>query len=109
MNTPHPNNPVKQSVFNFIVQFKQRHDGNSPSMREIMAGCNIRSTSVVNYYLELLVKDGMIVCSEDAQRSRMISVVGGTWLAPAPSPFFSKNEETLTDFKQAGTHNNVSY
>jgi repressor LexA len=64
-------------VFEFIVGFKRAHDGISPSMREILEGCDISSTSLVNYYLERLVDKGLIERYGDWGKSRNLMVVGG--------------------------------
>ncbi len=80
---PHPN-PAKRrhdlgQLFGFIIAFKSEHDGNSPTMREIMRGCAIPSTSVCSYNLELLEASGRIrLCREGVHASR-IEVVGGVW------------------------------
>ncbi len=71
-------NKKAEAVFNFIVQFKRDHDGNSPSIREIQQGCRISSTSMVEFYLDCLVDDGRISMA-DHFKSRMISVTGGEW------------------------------
>ncbi len=69
-----------EEIYRFIVAFKQAHDGNSPTLREIGAGCAISSTSVVVYHLGLLAKAGRIrLCREDRSRARRIEVVGGAW------------------------------
>ncbi len=65
-------------LFNFIVGFKSEHDGNSPTIREIMVGCDIPSTSVCSYNLRLLAKSGRIRLFEGVHASR-IEVVGGHW------------------------------
>ena len=65
------------SVYLFIVDFKKKHDGNSPTLREIAEGCNVSATSLVKYYLEFLVEAGLIEVTGD--KSRMIMVTGGEW------------------------------
>ncbi len=75
--------PVRLRIFDFIVQFKKEHDGNSPTNREIMDACKISSTSVVSYYLDLLVKAGLINRCGAPGASRMIEVAGGHWTVPA--------------------------
>lgn len=64
-------------VFNFIVAYKTKHDGNSPTTREIGAACGISSTSMVNYYLDRLAQAGRITI--EPGMNRMISVTGGIW------------------------------
>lgn len=62
-----------ETVYEFIVKFKKEHDGNSPTIREIGAACNISSTSAVAYILKVLVRRGLITVDRD------ISVVGAEW------------------------------
>jgi SOS-response transcriptional repressor LexA len=73
------------NVYQFIVAFKRDHDGVSPSISEIQKDCGLSSTSVVRSYLQELERLGMIVCkySQGKSLSRMIQVVGGSWIAPA--------------------------
>lgn len=66
-------------VYEFIVSYKKKHDGNSPSMREIMTDLNISSTSVVTYHLEKLERMGLIKRVANGQ-TRQIEVTGGRWM-----------------------------
>jgi SOS-response transcriptional repressor LexA len=70
-----------EDVFLFIVRFKKRHDGNSPSMREISDECNIPSTSNVNRILTKLQDAGKIEITSGG-KSRAIQVVGARWIPP---------------------------
>lgn len=83
--------PRQQKVYKFICAFKEDHDGIAPTISEIGNGCGIKSTSTVKYYLDCLVRHGMILCDYGVGKSRMISVVGGRWIPPSrgvslPSP-----------------------
>lgn len=73
---------IKVKVYDFIVEFKKNHDGNSPSIREIGRAVGITSTSVTNYYLESLAGMEIIKLKKQGS-SRMISVSGGSWTPPA--------------------------
>jgi SOS-response transcriptional repressor LexA len=64
-------------LFAWIVQYKSLHDGNSPTTREMMIGCELRSTSVVAWHLSRLEKEGKI--RRELDRARGIYVVGGKW------------------------------
>lgn len=66
-----------QEIFDFIVQYKTANDGQSPTMREMMGGTDITSTSVITYYLDTLVEYGLILRVD--KESRGIQVVGGKW------------------------------
>lgn len=64
-------------VFDFIVSYKISHDGNSPSIREIMFNFGINSTSMVRAWLIRMQRLGWIHCDYEAPRS--IVVTGGQW------------------------------
>lgn len=64
-------------VFDFVVEFKHKHDGNSPTLREICDGLQISSTSMAHRALADLHKQGRI--RVDTSRARGIIVVGGRW------------------------------
>ena len=68
-----------QAIYSFVVAHKRRHDGNSPSFRQIRKACNISSTSMVSFYLDKLVEEGKITLDVGA---RIISVVGAEWRMP---------------------------
>ena len=78
-----PLHSTTDKVFDFIVTYKARHDGCSPTIREIMLGLSISSTSVVRYHLQQLSDQGkidLIVRDADGNRSsKNIQVVGGQW------------------------------
>ena len=74
--------PAHRRVYEFIVAYKQAHDGNSPTIREIGAACGISSTSVVVYWLQRLQRDGLIHRPEPQIGNRYaskIELVGGQW------------------------------
>lgn len=79
-NKVNPVNPRRRAMYEFILEYKQAHDGNSPSVREIGARLGIESTSMVMYYLRQLEELDLILIS--SARSRMIQVVGAQWLPP---------------------------
>ena len=66
-----------QSVYDFIIKYKINNDGLSPTLREIMAGTDITSTSIASYYLGILEGVGLI--HHNPNISRGIRVVGGKW------------------------------
>ena len=67
-------------VYDFIVRHKRSHDGSSPSVREIMATCDISSTSAVRHLLEGLQFEGLVKLHS---RARSIEVIGAQWTLPA--------------------------
>lgn len=67
-------------VFEAIIAHKRLHDGNSPSLREIMRATGITSISVTWYHLQRLVNAGLVRTPPSLNiRSRSIEVVGGQW------------------------------
>lgn len=68
----------KSTIFNFIVRYKRKNDGNSPSNREIMAKCKVSSLSEVHRFLYLLEQDGRIERPKKGI-SKAIKVIGGEW------------------------------
>lgn len=84
----------RQAVFDFIVSYKRSHDGNSPTLRQIMDACGITSTSVASYALRGLARAGKIRILPGSQG---IVVIGGCWSISSsvlpPSPIFPKMGE----------------
>ena len=76
-------NPIQsdkyQKILDYIVAFKVEHNGNSPTFRQIADACGISSSSLVNTYLDRMVKLRMI---ERKGSIRMIEVPGSRWLPP---------------------------
>jgi len=64
--------PKQQSILRFIRGFIQQHDY-PPSIRQIQDGCQISSTSVVDYNLKALERQGFI--RRDREVSRAIEVL----------------------------------
>lgn len=76
-------NDAAMRVYRFVVRYKQRHDGCSPSLREIVERLNLSSTSMAAYYLAMLEVDGLVRRPDiDGVASRCIEIVGGRWIAP---------------------------
>jgi len=65
-------------VYRFILAFKKSHNGNSPSMREILEGTGSASTSTVSKSIGKLVKLGYL--KMDNSKARNISVPGSVWV-----------------------------
>jgi len=64
--------PKQNSILRFIRRFIEEHDY-PPSIRQIQDGCNISSTSVVDYNLKKLEGDGYI--RRDREVSRAIELL----------------------------------
>ncbi len=65
-------------IFEWIINYKAEHDGNSPTVRQIGKGVGIPSTSVVRYNLDEMERNGWIHLLRDGS-TRGIVVVGGHW------------------------------
>jgi SOS-response transcriptional repressor LexA len=70
-------------ILEFIVDYKTRHDGVAPTLREIMDASKITSTSAAIYVLGRLVKQDKIRLFGASGQTRCIAVVGATWSPPA--------------------------
>lgn len=66
--------PKQQGILRFLQEFIQEHDY-PPSIRDIQHGCDISSTSVVDYNLKRLEEKGFI--RRDREVSRAIELLGG--------------------------------
>ncbi len=64
-----------QRILDFIQDYQRKHK-HPPSIREIGESCGISSTSVVNYYLDQLERNGHI--ERDRKISRGLRVTGQT-------------------------------
>src|SRR3954466_1403769 len=65
--------PKQQDILGFMRDFIDEHDY-PPSIRDIQDGCDISSTSVVDYNLKALERLGYI--RRDREVSRAIELVG---------------------------------
>ena len=75
----------QEALLRYIIRYKSEHDGNSPTVREMMRAVGITSTSIVNYNLLALERRGHIsrpIADEGnhGSASRSITVVGGRWV-----------------------------
>jgi hypothetical protein len=68
---------TRDQVFEFIVRYKQEHDGLSPSLAEIASECQL-SPSTVKYHLLVLERDRRI----RVIGRRSIEIPGGAWKGP---------------------------
>lgn len=72
------------AIYAYILTYKAAHDGNSPSIRDMMDGLGISSTSVVAHHLRYLSDAGRIHMPYGTTRN--IQVPGGRWVAPVQEP-----------------------
>ena len=75
----------KKQIYEYIVWYKTRHGGCSPSGQEIRNGCSlIGSWPQARMHINQLVKEGKL--KKTNNNIRTVDVVGGVWLAPL-SPY----------------------
>jgi repressor LexA len=97
----------QQAIFAFIRDFIREHDY-PPSIRDIQDGCGISSTSVVDYNLKALERQGVIRRDREVSRAielvgrkRMVSVpVVGQIAAGQPIPVPSADTWRAQDFEE---------
>jgi hypothetical protein len=65
---------LRDTIFNFVVEFKRTHDGLGPRLREIADHVNL-SESTVKYHLMIMEIEGRIRFLHRPG----IEVVGGAW------------------------------
>lgn len=68
----------REAMLHYIITYKQEHDGQAPTIRDIMDALGISSTSVVSHHLARLEREGRIERSRADSRS--IRVRGGRWV-----------------------------
>jgi repressor LexA len=73
----------QQRILDYIREFIEEHDY-PPSIRQIQEACDISSTSVVDYNLKALEKQGLI--RRDREVSRAIEILHGGRRAPRVVP-----------------------
>jgi repressor LexA len=72
---------TRERIFKFIHEFYDAH-GYSPTVRDILKGCNISSTAVVQHHLDVLDRDGRIQRDPEVFRSIRVSGVKGFTSVP---------------------------
>jgi DNA-binding transcriptional ArsR family regulator len=70
---------TREQIFNYLVQYKEEHDGNTPSNRQIAAACHV-SPSTVAHHLARLERAHRLRLTDDEYRN--IEIVGGQWVRP---------------------------
>ncbi|MGU8365225.1 LexA family protein [Clostridium perfringens] len=63
----------KEEIYTFLINFI-KEKGYQPTIREIAHAVNLKSTSTVYGYLEMLEKDGLIKLGKSEQRGRKRSI-----------------------------------
>ncbi len=66
------------AILRYIIRYKCDHDGDSPTMREIMQAVGITAVSIVHHNLDALERRGHI--QRRGTKARSISVPGGRYV-----------------------------
>ena len=82
----------QQLILDFIRSFIDEH-GYPPTIRDIQKGCDVSSTSVVDYNLNVLRKRGLL--DRDDRVSRGLGLPGLIRDRPAAAPQFLSRRETV--------------
>ena len=77
MNPKKELHPKQKELLDYIIAYKTRHDGTSPTFREMRDALDVSTTSLVSYRLDRLEYLGYI--KRPAYNKRSIQVVGGEW------------------------------
>lgn len=64
--------PTRQNILHFIREFVEER-GYSPTIRDILKGCSISSTAVVQHHLNVLEREGIIHRDPEVFRSIQLS------------------------------------
>ncbi len=81
MRKPSPTNRTRQSILRFIHDFIAAK-GYAPTVRDILRGCNISSTAVVQHHLNVLEREGYI--HRDPEVFRSIQLTNRKKTVPVP-------------------------
>lgn len=87
-----PRKPLYDNIYNYIVTYKRKHNGVSPTIAQIAAHINKKSSSFVHYRLQEMSNDGRIEYHHKPT-SRGIVVSNSTWHAPDVRPPWFPNEQ----------------
>lgn len=90
-------------IFAMVIAYKLAHDGNAPSVRQLMAMLDYSSPAGVQFALEILYDAGLL--ERGSKRARYLKVVGGSWRYAGPEPADLSYEaldafDAICDFKQ---------
>ena len=75
MSRKEEHHPAMDTVLRYIIEYKQAHQGASPTLREIQHECGLSSTSMVRHYLHKLEKDTAV----EVHGVKDIRVNGAEW------------------------------
>lgn len=79
---------TRDQIFDFIVQYKQTHDGNSPTTREIADACYLSSLTTVRHHLMNLELENRLRIADEGHYQ--FEIVGSHWE-------YETSEQTASD------------
>jgi hypothetical protein len=84
------------NLFEFIISYKESHDGNSPTYREMCAGIGVSSTNSIFQYIRKMEKHGLIEVIDGK-----LCLTEGLWkydpLAEKGDALYVESHTTTTD------------
>lgn len=114
-------NATRERIFSFLYDFRNKHDY-MPTVRDILKGCNISSTAVVQHHLDVLEREGRIHRDPEVFRSirlttkrnitsvPLLGFIAAGKPIPVPTPDTWNNQELDTvDLPQELTGNKQLY
>lgn len=65
---------IAVNLFEFIISYKESHDGNTPTYREMCQGIGVSSTNTIFQYIKKMEKEGLILVVDGK-----LCLPGGKW------------------------------
>lgn len=73
-------NETTERVYQFVLDYKRKYAGESPTFQEIMKGARLSTKSLVAFHLQSLDEKGLLVVERDIERRACrIAVPGAVW------------------------------
>ena len=69
----------RTALYDYIVEYKTTHGGETPRLRDMMTETGLASPSVVHYHLRLMADEGLIRLVNDGGKMRHIAIPGECW------------------------------
>jgi SOS-response transcriptional repressor LexA len=87
---------IAVNLFEFIISYKESHDGNSPTYREMVDGIGVSSTNTIFQYIRKMEKHGLIKMVDGK-----MCLAEGSWnydpLANKGESMYVKSHATATE------------
>ena len=90
------NGLIAVNLFQFIIEYKESHDGNSPTYREMVKGIDVSSTNTIFKYIRAMEKSGLLKVVDGK-----LCLRGGSWnydpLAVKGDSVYVKSDTTTAE------------